>query len=312
MLDPHGVYEIDPDTEASVLHAGPGTGPVLLHTLHGFVDAGAAGRVVTEHLLDQGPVQRLVTFDTDQLVDYRSRRPAITFDTSAWSAYETPELVVDLLHDETGQPFLLMHGLEPDVQWERYVAAVRDVVERYDVPLTVGVHGIPMGVPHTRPVSATASASRSALVADQQHWVGTVRVPASAGALLELRLGQAGHDAMGFAVHVPHYLAQAVYPPAAVVALEQLERATGLLLGSSALLPAASETMAEIGRQLGQVPELAEAVTLLERQYDAVVVGPGLLTSEPLPSADELGAQFEQFLASQFPDQLPDDPDDEA
>ncbi len=308
MLDPHGIYEIDPGTEALVPHAGPGTGPVLLHALRGFVDAGAAGRVVTEHLLDQRPAHRLVTFDTDQLVDYRSRRPAITFDTSTWSGYETPELAVDLLHDDTGQAFLLMHGLEPDVQWERYVAATRDVVERFDVQLTVGVHGIPMGVPHTRPVSSTASASRSALVADRQHWVGTVRVPASAGALLELRLGQAGHDAMGFAVHVPHYLAQAVYPPAAVAALEQVERATGLVLGSATLLPAASEAMAEVGRQLGRVPELAEAVTLLERQYDSVASGPGLITSEPLPTADELGAQFEQFLASQ----VPDDPEDDA
>ena len=42
-------------------------------------------------------------------------------------------------------PFLLLHGVEPDVQWERYVAAVRQIVERFDVPLTVGVHGIPMG-----------------------------------------------------------------------------------------------------------------------------------------------------------------------
>ncbi len=307
MLDPHGVYEIDAETEALVTHTGPGTGPVLLHALRGFVDAGGAGRVVTEHLLEQGPTQRLVTFDTDQLVDYRSRRPAITFDTSTWADYETPELAVDLLHDETGQAFLLLHGLEPDVQWERYVTAVRDIVERFDVPLTVGVHGIPMGVPHTRPVSATASASRSALIPDQQRWIGTVRVPASAGALLELRLGQAGHDAMGFAVHVPHYLAQAVYPPAAVAALEQLERATGLLLGSATLLPAASEAMAEVGRQLGRVPELAEAVTLLERQYDSVAAGPGLLTSEPLPTADELGAQFEQFLAAQTPDEPTDD-----
>lgn len=308
MLDPHGVYEIDPDVAELVPHAGPGTGPVLVHALRGFVDAGAAGRVVTEHLLDQLPTQRLVTFDADQLVDYRSRRPPITFDTSAWTGYETPELAVDLLHDEDGLAFLLMHGPEPDVQWERYVAAVRGIVERFDVPLTVGVHGIPMGVPHTRPVSATAHATRSALVADQQHWVGTVRVPASVGALLELRLGQAGHDAMGFAIHVPHYLAQAVYPPAAVAALDRLERSTGLALGSAALLPAAAETLAEVDQQLGRVPELADVVATLERQYDAAAAGPGLITGEPLPTADELGAEFERFLAAQ----VHDDPTDDA
>ena len=38
----------------------------------------------------------------------------------------------------------------------------------------------------------------------------------SAAALLEYRLGADNRAAIGFAVHVPHYLAQAAYPAAAV------------------------------------------------------------------------------------------------
>ena len=226
MLDPNEIYEVDPEVERLVQHAGTGTGPVLLHAMRGFVDAGGAGRVSTEHLLNELTSDRLVTFDVDQLIDYRSRRPAMTFDATTWSEYDEPELVVDLLTDDAGTSFLLLHGLEPDVQWERWVAAVRTLVERFEVPLTVGIQGIPMGIPHTRPTSVTAHATRAALVSGHSSWVGTVQVPASAAALLELRLGQSGHDAMGFSVHVPHYLAQTAYPSAGIAALEQVERAT--------------------------------------------------------------------------------------
>ena len=85
---------------------------------------------------------------------------------------------------DAGTAFLLMHGLEPDVQWERFAAAVRQLVERFSVPLTVGVNGIPMGVPHTRPLGVTTHGTRPELVA-APGWFGTVQVPASVGAMLE-------------------------------------------------------------------------------------------------------------------------------
>ncbi|WP_448629654.1 proteasome assembly chaperone family protein [Cellulomonas soli] len=307
MLDPSEIYDVDAQVAQQVEAASEGSGPVLVHAVRGFVDAGQAGAAVAEHLLEHLPSRRLVTFDADQLLDYRSRRPTMTFDSTTWSSYDEPELVVDLLEDGAGVPFLLMHGIEPDVQWERYVAAVRQLVERFDVPLTIGVHGIPMGIPHTRPLSVTAHATRPELVADHPSWFGAVTVPASASSLLELRLGQSGHDAMGFAVHVPHYLAQSPYPQASVAALERVQRATGLDLQVAALMPAAEETRAEIERQVNDSAEIAAVVRALEDQYDAFArsIGrPSLLAptgEQPvdLPTAEELGAEFERFLAEQ-------------
>ena len=137
------------------------------------------------------------------------------------------------------------------------------------MPLTVGLHGIPMGIPHTRPLSVTAHATRPELVADHTSWFGTVQVPASASALLELRLGQSGHDALGFAVHVPHYLAQSAFPQASQAALTNVERATGLDLQVAALTSAADEAMQEIERQVTGSEDVAAVVHALEEQYDA-------------------------------------------
>ncbi len=53
--------------------------------------------------------------------------------------------------------FLLLEGVEPDNHWNRFAGAVRQLIERYNVTLTIGVHGIPMGVPHTRPLGMTVA-----------------------------------------------------------------------------------------------------------------------------------------------------------
>ncbi len=303
MLDPGEIYEVDGDAAARLEErVAGGPGPVLVHAVRGFIDAGHAGEVSAEHITDEFGVERLVTFDVDQLLDYRSRRPAMTFDATTWTDYDEPELVIDVVDDAAGTPFLLLHGTEPDVQWERYVAAVRGLVERFGVPLTVGIHGVPMGVPHTRPMSLTAHGTRPELVADHPSWFGTVRVPASAQTLLELRLGQNGHDAIGFAVHVPHYLAQSTYPQAAIAALHQLERATGLELRVGALEGAAQEATRQIEEQVAGSQEVASLVHALEEQYDAFARGigrTGLLAATDLPTADELGEQFERYLAEQ-------------
>lgn len=315
MLDPRGIYEVDEAAVARVLPAVAGThgedalratGPVLLHSLRGFVDAGAAGEVAVEHLLEQFDVTRLVTFDVDQLLDYRSKRATMVFDADRWASYDEPFLAIDHLRDAEGTGFLLLHGMEPDLQWERVVVALKDLVKRFDVSLVVGLQGIPMGIPHTRPLSVTAHATRRDLIEDHTSWFGTVKVPASLAALLELRLGESGYDALGFTVHVPHYLAQSPFPPAAVVALEHVQRSTGLDLRVAALATSAQDAVVEVERQMAESEEITAVVRALEQQYDAFAQSVGrtslLAESAPIPTADELGAEFERFLAQQAGD----------
>jgi predicted ATP-grasp superfamily ATP-dependent carboligase len=295
--DPGDLYRVSPD--APDLDDVP-----MLYYLDGFIDAGGAGRLLTTHLLSALEHSEVAAFDVDSLIDYRSRRPVMTFAKDHWESYDVPELAVSLLHDTAGTPFLLLNGPEPDHDWNSFTAAVLDVTAALRVRLAVGFHGIPMGVPHTRPLGVTAHATRTDLVEGYRPLVDRLQVPGSAAALLELRMGENGRAAIGFAVHVPHYLAQAAYPAAALTLLESVQRATGLSLPGDALREAAQRTDQEIARQVEGSDEVSEVVQALEQQYDAFAAGGngGLLADEAennMPTAEELGAQFERFLAEQ-------------
>jgi proteasome assembly chaperone (PAC2) family protein len=297
MLDPRALYEFaDGQPEP-----GEFDGPVLLLCLNGFVDAGHAGRLAADHLLAALEHRLLVRFDLDQIFDYRARRPAMIFDGDHWESYQRPALELHLARDLSGATFLLLSGPEPDIQWERFVAAVLQLVDHYRVRLSVGGHAIPMAVPHTRPIGVTAHATRPELVAGYRQWVGRVQVPGHMAGLLELRLGEVGRDAAGFAAHVPHYLAQNEYPAAAQVLLESVGRLTGLRLPTQALATAGEQVQALITSQLADEPEVVAVVRSLEEQYDAMAAEQGSTGDLPgeLPTADELGAELERFLAAE-------------
>jgi hypothetical protein len=222
------------------------------------------------------------------------------FAADHWESYDDPKLELHLLRDDDDTPFLLLTGPEPDLQWERFIAALIGLVRELDVRLTVGIHAIPMSIPHTRPGGVTAHGTRPELIAGYEPWIANVQVPASVTNLLQFRMGQQGLDAIGFAAHVPHYLSESEYPQAAELLLTSVSRATGLLLPTDALRVAGENVRAEVERQLTENQQASAVVRALEEQYDAFMRGRGtnLLTeTNSLPTADELGAELERFLA---------------
>ncbi|MDQ4052997.1 MAG: PAC2 family protein, partial [Actinomycetota bacterium] len=243
--------------------------------LDGFLDAGNAAAIAARHLIDTSQARderggRVVaTFDVDRLHDYRARRPPMSFVRDHYEGYDAPRLVVRLLHDTGDTPYLLLHGPEPDTRWEGFVTAVREVVERFDVTRVVGMGSVPMAVPHTRPIAITHHSNNPDLLTGSSPWQGELRIPSSAQALLELRLGEWGHNALGFVAHVPHYVAQLDYPRASHALLQQVELAARLTVDLTALGTLAEEREDEIARYLAANTEVGEVVAALEQQYDA-------------------------------------------
>ncbi|MFZ2512664.1 MAG: PAC2 family protein [Gordonia sp. (in: high G+C Gram-positive bacteria)] len=311
--DHSSLYELEFPAPAV---SGPrGDGPVLVHALEGFADAGHAVTLAATHLREALDGALVATFNTDELIDYRSRRPMISFTGEEFDSIDMPKLTMHALIDNNGHPFLLLDGSEPDLRWEQFVTAITGLTERFGVSQVVGLNSIPMAVPHTRPSAVIAHGTDTAALGDLPRWGNEMKLPSSASMLLELRLGEAGYRTAGLAAQVPHYLSQNNYPAASAALLQALSQVSGLDLPVAALENAATQMREQIDTEVDGNGEIGNVVAVLEQQYDAYLQAKAerelLSGDQDLPSGDELGAEFEKFLAEhagEFGD-LGDEPD---
>lgn len=278
--------------------------PVLVYAFTGFVDAGSGVRLAGEHLLHNFDHRLIASFDVDEVFDYRARRPRMRFVIDHFAAVDIPQITLHEVLDADGKPFLLLAGPEPDYQWQRFVAAVGSLVDRFGVSLAIGLSGVPWPAPHTRPVGLMRHGTERDLLQGKSAFPAEIEVPGHVTAMLELGLGERGTPSMGLTAQVPHYLVQFDYPAGAEVLIAGLAALTGLNLPVDQLVPATERAELEIASQLEGNDEFASVVSQLEAQYDqaaqADVGEPGghadLAPDGQVPTADEIAAQFEAFL----------------
>jgi len=304
MRDPNELFTVHDD----VVFDRP---PVLLYAFSGFVDAGSGVRIAAEHLLEHLEHSLVATFDVDELLDFRARRPRMTFMVDHFATADIPRIEVHDVKDGVGRHFLLMTGPEPDYQWTRFLAAVDLIVRRFGVRLAVGMTAIPWPIPHTRPLGVMVHGSEPALLDGHVPALGEIEVPGHVAAMLEFHLGQQGMPSMGITAQVPHYLVQFEFPRAAETLLAAVGKVTELALPATGLEPAAQRADAQVAEQLAGNEEFATVVAALEQQYDQMAtLASGAagslsdLVDGHMPTGDEIAAQVEQFLSSL------DDPDD--
>ncbi|MFN3600917.1 MAG: PAC2 family protein [Dietzia sp.] len=292
------------------LRTESGQGPVLVHALEGFSDAGQAIQGVTEHLKESLDSQLIVEFDADEFVDYRSRRPQVRYSFDHFAGYSEPTIQMHAVKDANGTSFLLLSGLEPDLRWDGFTESVIDLAGSFGARMSIGLGAIPLGVPHTRPTQSSAHASDVELIRGFTAWPGEFSVPGNVSALLELRMAEQGIPSAGFTVHVPQYLSQTSYPAAVLNLVGNIAQISDLELPSGELETAAEDFTTQVTAQISDNPEIRTAVELMEKQYDEFMesrqgsdsLNPG---GKPLPSGDEIGAEFERFLAEQTGDDEP-------
>lgn len=282
------------------------SGLPLVIALTGFTDAGGAiGRMIELFRDDLEPTP-VVSFSADVLLDYRARRPTITFDEDHLVDYRPPRLELSLVHDAVGQPFVLLSGFEPDFAWDAFTETVVGLAEGLEVAHVTWVHAIPMPVPHTRPLGTTVSGTRTDLTQAHSVWKPHTQVPATVGHLLEHRFAVAGAAVSGFVLLVPHYLAETEYPAAALAGLDSLSVATGLVFDADAVREENREYLTRVEDQVSGSDELTSMVRTLEERYDSYMAGSTLgqpiIHAGDLPSADELAAELERFLADRRSD----------
>lgn len=257
--------------------------PAFVAGIEGWVDAAGVGSACAAHIADGGEL--LVTFDTDQLLDYRSRRPLLDVIDGRLAELAWPSLEVRRV-STARRDVLVLTGPEPDMRWKELARSLRELAERFGVTASVCLGAIGAAVPHTRPTPVLATASRRELLGSEDPLpAGLLRVPAAALNLVELGMGQAGVPSVGFWAQVPHYVT-GPYGAAVIALLERVNRHLGTDIEAGSLVDAAQTQRAEIDAAVGARSESREYVARLEELADEARV----------PSGEEIATEVERFL----------------
>lgn len=275
--------------------------PALIVVLEGWIDAGYSAGTAAQTILSELDTYPIATFDADQLLDHRARRPILHLVDGVNTGLSWPGVELRGGTDEDGNDFLLLLGAEPDHLWRSFVTETLDLIESFDTRLVVGLGAYPATVPHTRPVTMSITASTDELAAVSGLLRGSLDVPAGVQAAIEYECMERSIPAVGLWAQVPHYVSAEVapYPAAALALLDKLEITAGLHLPKAELAANAERTRNRIDAALASNNEHLAMLHALEARHDeqvadspAAPAGP----TGPLPSADELAAEVERYL----------------
>src|SRR2546421_9793379 len=126
--------------------------PVLVVSLEGWVDAGLGAASATAALLGSIPTEVLATFDGDDLIDQRARRPVLRIIDGVNAGLKWPEIRLLVGEDREGNDIVFLVGPEPDLHWRPFVASVVELAQELVVRLVVGLGACPSAAPHRRPI----------------------------------------------------------------------------------------------------------------------------------------------------------------
>ncbi|WKK61687.1 PAC2 family protein [Corynebacterium sp. P3-F1] len=301
--DQRHMYELE--YPAPAVNDGASSGPTLIVAMQGYADAGHAVEGAAGHLKAALDSRTLATFNNDELIDYRSRRPMVTLNEHEISDVDEIDLDIRVLRDSKGESFLLLSGPEPDLRWEAFSKSVADLADRFNVDKTICLYAAPMGAPHTRPLVVSAHGNDRELVGSMFTFDGMVSVPGAAAVMIERELHSRGRRVAGYTAHVPHYVASSPYPQAVYQLLQSVSDTSNLHFPLRSIERDMERVAQQLAEQTSSSEEIAQVVEQLEQHYDSEMASyreknpqkmmPG---EAQVPSGEEIGEAFENFLAA--------------
>lgn len=269
--------------------------PTLILGLDGWIDAGFAAANALGTILEDLDTMTVAVFDTDALLDHRSRRPVMHLLDGINTGLTWPSIELRAGADADGRDVLFLVGAEPDHRWRSFSEAVVNLAHHFGADTVLGLGAYPAPSPHTRPTRIVATATDP----DMAHRIGSVGgrvdVPAGVHAAIERHGADEGIPATGLWAQVPHYAAGMPYPDGALALIEGLRTYGGLQFPLGSLVEDSRSTRARLDELVSNSEEHIAMVRQLEQQSDAM----GNANNEPLPTGDDLAAELEQFLRDQ-------------
>ena len=264
--------------------------PVLVVALEGWIDAGMAAAGAASTILGELETEVVATFDADELLDHRARRPVLHLVAGVSEELSWPTIDVLGATDAAGNDLLILAGPEPDHSWRAFGHAVSDLATQLDVRMVVGLGAYPATVPHTRPVRLSITAGSEELASRWPFLRGTLDVPAGAQAVVESFASDAGMESLTLWAQIPHDASGGPYPSGSAALLDNLEVVAGLQVPRGVLEQEAADTVARLDAAIARNDEHTAMLRALEADADETP------DQGMIPSGDELAAELERFL----------------
>jgi predicted ATP-grasp superfamily ATP-dependent carboligase len=148
-------------------------------------------------------------------------------------------------------------------------------------------------VPHSRPVHITGLASDEELVRRLGLNSATYEGPTGIVGVLHAACQEAGMPSASLWASVPHYVAAAPNPKAALALVRKVEGLVGVSVDAGELESAAVDYERKVSLAVQADPDVQAFVERLEKAADEEEPGLG---GEELPSGDTIAREFQRFL----------------
>jgi proteasome assembly chaperone (PAC2) family protein len=276
--------------------------PVLVLALEGWIDAGLAAAGAAEVLCDKLDTVTVARFSTDDLLDYRARRPIAHLTDGVLRGLTWPDIELRAAIDGDGNEMLLLVGAEPDRLWHRFTDEVVTLALDFGARMCVGLGAYPFAAPHTRSprVACTASTPR---LAEGTFLKASLDFPGGIQAAIEQASDERGIPAVGLWAQIPHYVPTNMpFPAGSVALIEGLSLLGDLALPLGELTAQADATRARLDELIAQNPEHQAMLRQLEAAWEQSEPSVEPLGMSDLPTGDELVAELEEYLRDQRPD----------
>jgi proteasome assembly chaperone (PAC2) family protein len=269
--------------------------PFLVVHLGGWTDAGLAGQTSTVFLSSRWNARSLGQFDTDELLDFRARRPVVRLASGTIEEVTWTPIELSLATTAAGErDALLLTGPEPDFRWRAFCDRVVEACRELGVVEVFGLGGFPAPSLHTDPIAVVGTSADPDLAARLETVPLLVDLSAGIQTVLEERLHRAGVPATGLWARVPPYLANGAHPPAALALVRTLARLAGVEVETTELEAASKDHLEQVEQAIRERPQIDEFIEQIRGLVDQGA-------DERIPSGDEISAELERFLSQQPP-----------
>jgi predicted ATP-grasp superfamily ATP-dependent carboligase len=184
------------------------------------------------------------------------------------------------------------------MRWRTFSGIVVDLAEALGTQMVVTLGALLADVPHSRPVPITGLSSDDALVRRLSLPATSYEGPTGIVGVLHAACQEAGLPTASLWASVPHYVAAAPNPKAALALVRRLESLVGVTVDASELESAAADYERQVSLAVQSDPDVQAFVERLEA---AAEEEEPRLRPQDLPSGDVLAREFQRFLRQRGP-----------